>query len=161
MTRPARPSPGSAPHAGPPPVRRLAPARRPGGSTRVRRAGADDEGAGSVELVLATPLIMIMLLVVVQLALWGWAEQVAAAAARRGVAAARLNGADAQVGQTTARLITSQLGGHLLDDPQIGVTTPSPTLITVTVTGTAIRYLPGLALHVTARASGTRETYRP
>ncbi|KJE19434.1 TadE-like protein [Frankia torreyi] len=109
----------------------------------------------------ATPLILIMLLVVVQLAVWGWAQQVAAAAARRGADTARLAGADPADGPTAARLITSQIGGGVLTDPQITVTHTSPTLLTVTVTGTAIRYLPGLALHVTARASGTREIYTP
>ena len=129
---------------------------------RPRRAVSDgDEGGASTELVVATPLILIMLLVVVQLAVWGWAQQVAAAAARRGVAAARLAGADTQDGPTAARLITGQVGGGVLTDPQITLTQPTPTLLTVTVTGTAMHYLPGLGFHVTARASGTRETYTP
>ncbi|CAO5240125.1 TadE-like protein [Frankia sp. AgKG'84/4] len=104
---------------------------------------------------------MIMMVVVVQLAVWGWAEQVASAAARRGVDAARLAGADPQAAQNTAGLITSQIGGGVLTDPQVTLTQTSPTLLTVTVTGTAIRYLPGLGLHVTARASGVREVIRP
>ncbi|MCK9921184.1 pilus assembly protein [Frankia sp. AgPm24] len=148
-TRPAKPP--SAFRAG-----RRAVGRLPCGST-----DGKDTGAASTELVVATPLILLMLLLVVQLAVWGWAEQVASAAARRGVDAARLAGADPQAGPTAAELITSQIGGGVLTDPQITVTQTSPTLLTVTVTGTAIRYLPGLGLHVNAHASGTRETYQP
>ncbi len=134
------------------------PARQARRATRARHG---DEGAASTELVVATPLIMIMLLVVVQLAVWGWAEQVASAAARRGVDAARLAGADPQAAQTTAGLITSQIGGGVLTHPQITVTQTSPTLLTVTVTGSAIRYLPGLGLHVSARATAPREAFHP
>ncbi len=132
-----------------------------GQARRATRTRPGDEGAASTELVVATPLIMIMLLVVVQLAVWGWAEQVASAAARRGVDAARLAGADPQAAQNTAGLITSQIGGGVLTHPQITLTQTGPTLLTVTVTGTAIRYLPGLGLHVTAHASGVREVIQP
>lgn len=144
-----------------PPTADRTPARATDRPGRRSRRAAPDEGGASTELVVATPLILIMLLVVVQLAVWGWAQQVAAAAARRGVDAARLADADTQDGPTAARLITSQIGGSVLTNPQITLTQTSAPLLTVTVTGTAMRYLPGVAFHVTARASATREIYTP
>ncbi|OHV23986.1 hypothetical protein BBK14_23690 [Parafrankia soli] len=75
---------------------------------------APDTGAVSVELVIATPLLITMLLVVVQYALWAHASHIAATAARRGADAARVYGATPTAGSDAAQITLDQLGDTVL-----------------------------------------------
>ena len=141
-----------------PAVRR--PRRRPAGPraqrAKRRRAGRD-RGAGSAEIVIAVPLLMLLILLVIQFAVWANAESIAHATAEEALAAARVQGGTAAAGQ-----VISQIGTGVLVGPQVSVTT-TPADVTVTVTGTAERVvpLPGLSFPVSVTVTGPVEQFVP
>ena len=131
-----------------------------------RRRARGDRGAGSAEIVIAVPLLMLLILLVIQFAVWANAESIAHATAEEALAAARVQGGTAAAGQQRAH------AGHQPDrqqraDRPAGLrhhdarrTSPSrspgppsgslplPGLsfpVTVTVTGPVERFVPATA----------------
>jgi Flp pilus assembly protein TadG len=127
-----------------------------------RRGWRSDEGAGAVEMVIAVPLLMLLILLVVQFALWAHASAVAQATAEEALAAARVQGGSAAAGQQRAHQVLAQIGGAVLAGPRI-IVTRSPVTATVQITGTAERVLPvpGLAVPVTVTVTGPVERFVP
>jgi hypothetical protein len=76
-------------------------------------AAATDEGSATVELVLATPALMLMLLVIVQAALWGIAAYTVHAAAGEAVTALRVVDGTAVVGYQRVAALTGVDGLEL------------------------------------------------
>ncbi len=68
-----------------------------------------DRGSVSVELVIATPLLLFMLLAIIQFALWSHATHIAQAAASQGLAAARAQDGTAAAGAAGALQMLDQL----------------------------------------------------
>ena len=132
--------------------RPCAPARR------CRARSGHEDGAVSAELVVATPLLMLLFLLVVQFALWQHAQHIAEAAARRGAQSARLYGGSDAQGYADARSATSQLGANLLVDPRVTVTRAAG-VVSVVVSGTAEPVVPFLSLPVSAAANGRVERF--
>jgi Flp pilus assembly protein TadG len=118
----------------------------------------DGRGSASAELVVATPLLMLLILGVIQFALWQHATHIAEAAAQRGLAAGRVDGGTETTGQTEADAVLRQLG--VLSDSRV-VTDRTVDMTTVIVTGEAPSVLPFLHLPVRAVASGPSERFRP
>lgn len=137
------------------PAERHPPARR-----RVvgRILGRDERGAVSAELVIATPLLLLLIMGVIQFALWEHAEHVAAAVAQQGVAVGRLQGESAQAGEQQAQTVLDQLGSSVLTGAKV-VATRTNLATTVTVTGHAESIVGLFTLPVRATASGPTETY--
>ena len=137
------------------PAERHPPARR-----RVvgRILGRDERGAVSAELVIATPLLLLLIMGVIQFALWEHAEHVAAAVAQQGVAVGRLQGESAQAGEQQAQTVLDQLGSSVLTGAKV-VATRTDLATTVTVTGHAESIVGLFTLPVRATASGPTETY--
>jgi Flp pilus assembly protein TadG len=138
---------------------------RPGGlgPRRAKRCRPDgDRGAGSAEIVVAVPLLMLLILLIVQFAVWEQAESIAHATAEEALAAARVQGGTAADGQQRASQVISQIGSGVLTGPQVFVTT-TPADVTVRVTGTAEQVLPipGLTFPVTATVTGPVERFVP
>src|SRR4051794_9479658 len=107
--------------------------RRP--SARSRRASAHDRGSSSViELVVLAPVLMLMVFVIVQAALYMHARHVALAAAQEGARVARTTDLTSPAGLGVARTATvgylRQLGADITSDPQVNV---SRDLTTATV----------------------------
>jgi Flp pilus assembly protein TadG len=126
---------------------------------RWRRAVRGDErGSVSAELVLATPLLLVLIMGVVQFALWQHAEHVADAVAQQGLAVGRLQGETAAAGQVEAQSVLDQLGTGVLVGPDI-TATRTATTTTVVVTGHAESVFGLFSLPVTAVASGPTEDY--
>ena len=139
--------------------------RRPAGSrtgraTRCRPDG--DRGAASAEIVVAVPLLMLLILLIIQFAVWEHAEAIAHTTAGEALAAARVQGGTAASGQQRAAQVISQIGSSVLTSPQVSVTM-SPAEVTAQVTGTAERVvpLPGLSFRVTATVTGPVERFVP
>lgn len=111
-------------------------------------ANANDEGSATVELVLATPALMLMLLIVVQAGLWGIATYTAHAAAGEAVTVLRAADGTAIDAASVATEAVGDLGGGLngLDVNAVRDIDSA----TVTVSGTAVELIPGLTLPVTA-----------
>ncbi|MGH2466123.1 MAG: TadE/TadG family type IV pilus assembly protein [Candidatus Limnocylindrales bacterium] len=113
----------------------------------------DERGAVSAELVIATPLLLLLIMGVIQFALWEHAEHIASA-----VAVARLQNETAAAGQNQARSVLDQLGSSVLVDSNITATRTAATT-TVTVTGHAESIVGLFTLPVKAVAVGPTEQY--
>ncbi len=125
----------------------------------LRATMTGEEGSVSAELVVATPLLLLLLLVAVQAGVWWHATHIAESVAAHALAAARVQDGSAVAGERSGRLVIVQLAGNLLTDPQI-VVTRGPADANVEVTGSAMSVIPGLALPVRAEAAGATEPPR-
>jgi Flp pilus assembly protein TadG len=127
-----------------------------------RRRLADDRGAGSAELVVATPLLMLLILLVIQFGIWAHATHVAQATAQEALAAARVQGGTTAAGQQRASQVLAQIGSAVLTSPHIVVTrTATTTTVRITATAERVVPLPGLALPVTVTVTGPVERFVP
>ncbi|GAA3863451.1 pilus assembly protein [Saccharothrix violaceirubra] len=130
------------------------------GWCRVRRALRGDRGSVSAELVIATPLLLLMLLAIVQFALWSHATHIAQAAASQGLAVARSQNGTAAAGMSSARQLLDQLASGPLTDSTVA-SDRNAASASVRVSGTATSVVPFLSLPVHAEAVGPVERFVP
>ena len=131
---------------------------RPQRRLLARTLARDERGALSAELVIATPLLLLLIMGVIQFALWEHATHVAGAVAQQGLAVGRLQGETAAAGQSEAQSVLEQLGSGVLVDSNI-TATRTGTTTTVVVTGHAESVVGLFSLPVKATASGPTEIY--
>lgn len=127
---------------------------------RVRGALRGDRGEVTVELVIATPLLLLALLTIIQFAVWSHATHVAQAAASQALAAARTHNGTTRSGQVAGQRLLDELATGPLRDPQLAVSRDASS-VAVSVHGEATPVLPGVRLHVHAEASGEVERFVP
>src|SRR5690625_3692020 len=114
---------------------------------------------GSAELAVATPLMLLLLMLVVHIALWAHADHVAQTIAQHGQASARAVEATEAEGHTRAEEVADQLRGELLQDMTITVDRTATTA-TVQVNAHVPTMIPGLILPVHTEISGPRSEER-
>jgi Flp pilus assembly protein TadG len=131
-----------------------------GGTRRFRRALRGDRGSVSVELVIATPLLLLMLLAIIQFALWSHATHIAQAAASQGLAAARAQDGTAAAGAAGAQQMLNQLDSGPLTGASVNADR-NATAASVRISGTATSVVPFLHLPVHAEAVGPVERFVP
>jgi Flp pilus assembly protein TadG len=119
-----------------------------------------ERGAVAAELVIATPLLLLLIMGVIQFALWEHAVHIATAVAQQGVSVGRLQGESVEAGQAEARSVLDQLGTTVLSGTTITVTKTAQ-MTTVTVTGHAESIVGIFSLPVAATASGASESFTP
>ena len=128
-----------------------------------RSRNRGDDGSSAVELVLLTPLLMFVVFVVVQAALYMHARHVVLAAAQQGGRLARAQAMSDQAAVTSARAGTfsylHQLGSDVVSDPTVDVTRAGGQA-TVRVSAHAVSILPGFTLRVVETSSGAVEQFR-
>ena len=107
---------------------------------------------------MATPLLLFLILLIVQFALWQHAQHVAQAVAQQGLAAGRVQGGSQQTAQAQAHAVLDQLGSSVLIHSAIS-TSRDPDTTTVTVTGYAEPVLPFFHLPVRSTAAGETEHF--
>ena len=107
-------------------------------------AGTEERGAVSVELALLAPAFLLLLMTLVQAALWFYARSAALGAAQEGAREGRVQPASAARAQTAAEDFLDQTAQDLLGGRAVEVT-GSATAIEVTVSGTSISLFPGLS----------------
>ncbi|MGE0295278.1 TadE/TadG family type IV pilus assembly protein [Pseudonocardia sp.] len=117
---------------------------------------AGDDGSVSVELVVAVPLLLVLLLAVLQVGVWWHATHVAEAAAAHALAAARVQDGTAAAGENAGRRVLGQLANQLLVSPRVDVTRAGDE-VRVQVDGPAMRVLPGLDVPVRVAVAGVTE----
>jgi Flp pilus assembly protein TadG len=117
-------------------------------------------GAVTAELVIATPLLLVLVLLVVQFALWQHGLHVATAAAEEGERAARLEGGTAAAGAARARQFLATLGPNVVVAPKI-TAQRGPATARVEIHATAQRLVPWLSLPIHAVAEGPLEQFSP
>lgn len=125
----------------------------------IRRGQGEERGSATVEMVIATPVLLLLILLVVQFAMWQHSVHVAQAAASEGLAAARVQGGSAGSGESEANVVLGQLTDGALQNASVHVSRGRNNA-TVTVTGEARAVIPFLHLPVHATASGPVERFR-
>jgi hypothetical protein len=120
---------------------------------------ADERGAATAELVIATPALLFLLLVVVHVGLWLHATHVASAVAQEGARAARNEGGTELDATATADHLLDQLGGRLIEHPHVEVHIRNGEVEAI-VTGEARQVVPFVTLGVRAVSRGPVETFR-
>lgn len=119
-----------------------------------------DRGAVSAELVIATPLLLLMLLAIVQFALWSHATHIAQAAASQGLAVTRAQDGTAAAGSASAQQMLDQLAHGPLTGASVS-TDRTATSASIRISGTATSVIPFLHLPVHAEAAGPVERFVP
>lgn len=136
----------------------------PGRPARCARTGwrgvRGDRGSVSAELVITTPVLLLMLLGIVQFALWSHATHIAQAAAARGLATARAQDTSTTQGAAAAQQVLDDLGRGPLRRTQIRIDRDATTA-TVEIRGEATTLIPLLRLPVHAETTGPRERFSP
>lgn len=117
-----------------------------------------EKGLTSTELAVIMPVLIALVLVPFQVALWWHAHQIADAAAREAVDAAQVATATADDGMRAAEWFLDAAGN--ITDPEVTVTRTTDT-VSVEVTGRAPRLVPGFGWQVTAHATGPIERFMP
>lgn len=135
-------------------------------ATVARKRG--ERGATVIELAILMPVILAVVLLIVQVALWFHARQVAEAAAREGARVARAAPFDSGdwPGQATAKAtdIVKAIGPKLLQSATATTSEKEPDERFVTVSGSAVQViplLPELTFTISATAGGPVECFRP
>lgn len=105
------------------------------------------------------PFVMVLILLVVQFAVWQHAVHIAETAAAEGLAVARAYGGSAGSGQAKASSLLSQLGRSVLRSPSVSVSRTADAA-RVEIAGVAQAVLPFLELPVGSVAVGPVERFR-
>jgi hypothetical protein len=117
-----------------------------------------EAGLTSTELAVLMPVLIALVLVPFQVALWWHAKQVADGAAREAIDAAQVITATEADGVRAAEWFLDAAGNIV--EPDVTVTRTADT-VTAEVTGRAPRLLPGFDWQVTAYAVGPVERFIP
>ena len=118
----------------------------------------DEKGLTSTELAVLMPVLIALVLVPFQVALWWHANQIADAAAREAVDAAQVVTATEEDGMRAAEWFLDAAGNIV--DAEVTVTRTAET-VSVDVTGRAPLLVPGFDWQVAAHATGPIERFIP
>jgi Flp pilus assembly protein TadG len=124
-----------------------------------KRVAGGEAGVSTLEAVLVFPALLLLLMLIIQFALWYHASDLATAAAQDGARAARVEGATASDGARQANQLLDQTGRSILQDRQVTVERNADTT-RVEVRGTCIELVPFLHLPVHAVAESSTERFR-
>ena len=126
----------------------------------LRRLRTDQRGAGATEIVIITPLLLFMIMLIAQFALYMHASHIAQAAASEALSAARVSGGSAAAGTTEGQQVLAQLGNSPLHATSVNVVRGN-TQASVTITGTVVNVIPFMDLTVHAEAVGPIDKFTP
>lgn len=117
----------------------------------------------SISLAMVFPLVLVLIVLTVQAALWWYDRQIALTAAREGSEAARSFQADPTAGSTAANSLLDRVGGGLTDR-SVNVTPVGPATTTVVVTVSVrtqslLPFLPGI--RITQQVTAPVERFVP
>jgi len=128
----------------------------------LRRLARRDDGALVLTYVIIVPVFMLVIMVIIQGALWYLAREAALAAARQGVDAARRPGAGPGAGtQAALAFARNDASGYLLGPSAAaaaGAGTATPT-IQITVTGHVPTFVPGLVINISQAVQAPVEKF--
>ncbi|WP_433498571.1 TadE family protein [Sphaerimonospora sp. CA-214678] len=111
-----------------------------------------------MEAAILYPIVLTLILLMVNAALWFHARGVALAAAQEGVRVARAYGSNISAGTAVAERFARKVGGSLLVSPQASVDRRGDT-VSVTVKGEALALVPLLKLRVSQVAHAPIEQW--
>ncbi len=135
--------------------------RAAGRRAGVGRRWSGERGAASLELAVIFPVVLLLVMTLIQAALWFYARSVALGAAQEGAREGRVQPASTARAETAAEDFLDQTASDLLTGREVTVT-GSPASIEVTVSGTSLSLVPGLSgWSVTQSAVGPVERPTP
>lgn len=102
-----------------------------------------DTGSATLEVSILAPILLLIVFSIVQVGLWSYARSLALGAAQEAVAAGRVLGSSAQLGQERAHQFLSATAGDSLVGGEVTATSDARTL-RVEVSGRALSVLPGV-----------------
>lgn len=117
-----------------------------------------DDGSVAVEFVIVAPIVLMVLFLAIQVAMYSYARSIALTAAQEGSNAARAYNASAGAGQAKARDFVNRAGGDMLTDSSVSVSRGAEQ-VSVTVTGRTLSLVPGIRFSVSQTASGPVERF--
>ncbi|MFJ8965350.1 TadE/TadG family type IV pilus assembly protein [Lentzea sp. NPDC102401] len=112
-----------------------------------------------MELVIATPLLLLLILLIAQFALYMHATHIAQAAAAQALSAVRVSGGTS-AGVAEGERVLAQLGSGPLQGTSVSVQR-GPSQASALITGSVINVLPFTNLAVRAEAVGPVEKFTP
>ncbi len=125
----------------------------------LRRQQRGERGDAAVEVVLAVPVLLLLIMLVIQAGLWFHGSQLAEAAAQEGVQAGRVENGSAADAERRARDFLGRLSPSVASTAQVhAVRTAEVTR--VEVTGQVQQVVPGLVLTVSGAAEAPTERFR-
>jgi Flp pilus assembly protein TadG len=127
---------------------------------RVFHHDRSEAGAATTEFVIIVPALVLLIMLVIQFALYYHAANVATAAAQDSVRAARIETGSAGAGQARAHELLSHAGGSVFSSVSVQ-TSRGGRSAHAEVDGTVVSVIPGLDLHVTRSADGPVEQFLP
>ncbi|WP_029429677.1 TadE/TadG family type IV pilus assembly protein [Blastococcus sp. URHD0036] len=114
-----------------------------------------------MELAVLFPVVLLLIMTLIQAALWFYSRSVALGAAQEGAREGRVQPTSTDRAETAAEDFLDQTGEGLLTGSEVTVAA-TPGSIEVTVTGTSISLFPGLSgWSITQTASGPVERPTP
>jgi Flp pilus assembly protein TadG len=119
---------------------------------------ADERGSASAQLVIATPALLLLLMVVVQFALYQHASHLVTAAAQEGVEAAQVERGSAGAGSHAAEAFLAQTNRGVVRSTSVDVSR-SARETHVVVSARVVSLVPGLDLAVRGVADGPNEVF--
>jgi Flp pilus assembly protein TadG len=128
------------------------------------RFASSDRGSSAIELVLYTPILMLITFLVVQFALTWYGQEIAVATAREAARVARVEGGGdlaLQHAEARGEEYAATIGNKSLDDVVVRVVRVDDDTVRATVTGHSMEIIPGWAPHVSAHVEGPVEMFRP
>jgi len=120
----------------------------------------DERGDETIEAVLVTPVLLLLIMVVIQFGLWYHASHVAEAAAQQGASVARLEAETAADGRMSAQQFMADAASALVGRVTV-TSTRDNEVARVVVDATVHSIVPGLHLHVHGEATSPIERFRP
>jgi len=120
-----------------------------------------DHGALTLSYAAILPFVFVLIMVLIQASFWFLARNAALAAARQGVAAARMFGASRAAGPAAALAFARQAGQGYLEDPQASAAGSTGTTISITVSGHVPSFVPDMVVSVSETVQAPVEAFRP
>lgn len=119
-----------------------------------------ERGSATTQLVVALPALVLLLMLVVQFALYQHASHLVTAAAQEGVQAAQVERGSAGAGRAGAEGFLAQANRGVVEGTTVDVSR-SATSTRVVVTGRVLSLVPGFGLGVRGVADGPNEVFAP
>lgn len=126
---------------------------------RQHRHDDADRGSSTLETVIGFPVVLTLVLLIVNTALWWHARDTAMAAAQEGVRTERAYGAHVGDGRTTALAFAKTVGDGVLLGPAVSTSGSNAQTIVVRVNGRSVSLVPFLHLTVDQVARGPVERF--
>lgn len=133
----------------------------PGPAAAPHRRCIDDRGSESVEIVLILPALMALVVLGLQLAIWGLAAHALSLGVAEGGAEARAQFGSDRDAETIVAGDVHAIAGSLVSSLRISVQSLPDGFVVVSGTGEVPSIFPGIHLHVFADSAGPVQGFRP